>query len=610
MVNLYDSPAQAQFINTYVPIQFEGLYKVADKAQKELDTANALEDELLTNYSTLNTPIAAHKKEWDTNIFGGIRNLIDTEIQTSEDLKDPIKRSKLQAAARKLKMNPRTGVLLQSAQNAKDFIKKADPRWGAAETSKAIDYNEDGVFEQTNTPYTTWQEESAPLVDNLKEEVIGHDPSGMFLIKGISKDRVNNSITTGLPTIANSVSTNMRYELAKSQGQIPDKYAVKDQFGKVVDYDKNSYIKDMYTSANYDKSYSTLEPDQVAMMKWKEGQDWARLKYTQDAETNRAALKAKGANASKFAVNNTVVDMYGQVVGKNLEKLNSFLDYGHFDVKNGTIFTSQKFKDAGLLPYRQIIFNYKLNSDKINSLTSQLSSIMNDPSKTMEISDLNTKLNAARTIQKKDETTLERIMVEQKDRALFGKSSIITKDEAISINTANAPEDMVTRWYDKTMPEKKDIEFGSEKVKGYQPINTHDFELVDGKSLSKKDLSKNKLANDVSEALKNDRLSKLVTFTPTTLVSKGSDSKLKNTGYIYMSLAALSNISPEIASAKDATAIVKKIEEAGMQYVKGDVNGNNVKTDYVKIPVHSGIFNNGLVNDEIDFDKDKNTYEE
>ena len=35
MANLYDTPAQAKFINTYVPIQFEGLYRASDNAKKE-----------------------------------------------------------------------------------------------------------------------------------------------------------------------------------------------------------------------------------------------------------------------------------------------------------------------------------------------------------------------------------------------------------------------------------------------------------------------------------------------------------------------------------------------------------------------------------------------
>ena len=45
MANLYDSPAQAQFINTYVPIQFDRLYAIADKATEDKkETLNYIDD--------------------------------------------------------------------------------------------------------------------------------------------------------------------------------------------------------------------------------------------------------------------------------------------------------------------------------------------------------------------------------------------------------------------------------------------------------------------------------------------------------------------------------------------------------------------------------------
>ena len=39
MVNRYDNPAQAEFINTYVPIPFEQLYTLGKQAKENVDQA-------------------------------------------------------------------------------------------------------------------------------------------------------------------------------------------------------------------------------------------------------------------------------------------------------------------------------------------------------------------------------------------------------------------------------------------------------------------------------------------------------------------------------------------------------------------------------------------
>ena len=40
-INRYDTPAQAEFINTYVPIPFEQLYTLGRDAKAEVDKAIA-----------------------------------------------------------------------------------------------------------------------------------------------------------------------------------------------------------------------------------------------------------------------------------------------------------------------------------------------------------------------------------------------------------------------------------------------------------------------------------------------------------------------------------------------------------------------------------------
>ena len=87
-INLYDNPAQAKFINTYVPIQFESMYRLADKAQKNLDDNEKLMDDTTLNYSSLNTMSDADKAKWDSEIYGPIKNFVDTKFNSDQAMKD------------------------------------------------------------------------------------------------------------------------------------------------------------------------------------------------------------------------------------------------------------------------------------------------------------------------------------------------------------------------------------------------------------------------------------------------------------------------------------------------------------------------------------------
>lgn len=62
MVNRYDNPAQAEFINTYVPIPFEQLYTLGKQAKENVDQALKDYSTALDKWAEFQSPSAADTK--------------------------------------------------------------------------------------------------------------------------------------------------------------------------------------------------------------------------------------------------------------------------------------------------------------------------------------------------------------------------------------------------------------------------------------------------------------------------------------------------------------------------------------------------------------------
>jgi len=152
-VNLYDSPAQAQFINTYVPIQFEGLYKVAEKAQKNLDEIEALQDEVISKYSTINTPSKIDKANYEAR-YNQIRDWANKKLVSGESLKDPVLQSEYKSMVRRFAGDSLIRDIMENAKVLKEYNANSDSRWGDYEKSFSENFDSrNGLFTKKNVKY-------------------------------------------------------------------------------------------------------------------------------------------------------------------------------------------------------------------------------------------------------------------------------------------------------------------------------------------------------------------------------------------------------------------------------------------------------------------------
>ena len=171
-VNLYDSPAQAQFINTYVPIKFDKLYDIADRAQKSLDETNAAQDDFVANYSNLNTLSKPDKQRW-ARMVGDIESEIASHADP-ESLKDPMYQAKIKSMIRKFKGNPVVGDMMYTAEAGRNYAKAMDPRWGDYGIKKITEWDSaaSGVFDKTPMQYIDRDSVVNPIVADLHPQWI------------------------------------------------------------------------------------------------------------------------------------------------------------------------------------------------------------------------------------------------------------------------------------------------------------------------------------------------------------------------------------------------------------------------------------------------------
>ena len=183
-INRYDSPAEAQFIDTYVPIPFEKLYTLGKQAKEEVDKALA--------------DASAAFKEW-----GEFQSLSQKDIQTFYDetkgkalpvvndlIKNPDKiktvegRMALQSVINNVD-SAKLSALRQSAENmaaydklTKELMMKGlyNPDWHYRDFTNYD--STQGMFNETPIAYMDINEISKPYMDQMEKGYIGSD--GMY----------------------------------------------------------------------------------------------------------------------------------------------------------------------------------------------------------------------------------------------------------------------------------------------------------------------------------------------------------------------------------------------------------------------------------------------
>ena len=209
MVNRYDNPAEAQFINTYVPIPFEQLYALGKAAGDRIDKALTTFRTARDNWSKFQSESMVDNANWDkvTMQDTGIRDLVN-QMAANPDL---IKDSRYQMALTSAINNVDTAAMRNLQQSAKNFeIRKENIARLIAQNK----YNEawhlmnnsgwntlqQGIFTDVNpTPYQTSAEMVRPYLDDLKDSFL--ENKGGYNWYGVTKDTTRKQVDAHLSDI-------------------------------------------------------------------------------------------------------------------------------------------------------------------------------------------------------------------------------------------------------------------------------------------------------------------------------------------------------------------------------------------------------------------------
>ena len=119
MVNRYDNPAQAEFINTYVPIPFEQLYTLGKQAKENVDQALKDYSTALDKWAEFQSPSAADTKAYYDETYGRALPVAEELSKNLDMIKTAEGRSKIYSAINNVD-RAKLSMVRQSAEGLRE----------------------------------------------------------------------------------------------------------------------------------------------------------------------------------------------------------------------------------------------------------------------------------------------------------------------------------------------------------------------------------------------------------------------------------------------------------------------------------------------------------
>lgn len=195
-VNRYDNPAQAEFINTYVPIPFEQLYTLGKQAKADVDKALADFASAQDKWSEFRSPSMADMQSWKKETFDKAEPIANKLASNLDMIKTPEGRAQIysminnvdRAKLSALKQS-REGLLTRQKVNQQLMLSgKYNPLWhdvdfGNYDTLTAGVYNDVAPL-----AYSSIKDLTDQYVNNLKDSYLGRKDG--FIYSGVTGEQI------------------------------------------------------------------------------------------------------------------------------------------------------------------------------------------------------------------------------------------------------------------------------------------------------------------------------------------------------------------------------------------------------------------------------------
>lgn len=229
-MNMYDSPAQAQFLNTYVPIPFEQLFQLGTQAKQDVQNTIDRFGGQLEKWSEFTSPSEVDTQRWYDETVGRAKPIIEEMSSNMDLLKTPEGRSRLQSV-----INNANYPLLSQLQQSKKGLEERqkvnqqlmlnnryNPLWHDVDFTG---YNtaKSKIFNDINPlAYTSIKDLSDPYFDQLSKDKRFLKHAGLYDIYGVEQADLERIADQKVNDIYNTPYAQKNIEVARENGIIPE----------------------------------------------------------------------------------------------------------------------------------------------------------------------------------------------------------------------------------------------------------------------------------------------------------------------------------------------------------------------------------------------------
>lgn len=228
--NMYDQAAQAQFINTYVPINFGELYRIGAAQKAAVDEAAQQFGTQLQKFGEFQSPSQIDTQRYYDLTIGrqDFQNAINQMVSNPDALKDAAFRSQLQSMINSVDYgtlsnlrSSRDAMLKRQEVNQKLMLEnRFNPLWHDVDFANYDTVNSKIFDDITPLPYMSVRELVEPYVNNLKGEFLG--AKNGFLWNGVTDEMTDAQLQKNLSSIQNTPQYQKYLEIYQKMGINPE----------------------------------------------------------------------------------------------------------------------------------------------------------------------------------------------------------------------------------------------------------------------------------------------------------------------------------------------------------------------------------------------------
>lgn len=228
--NMYDQAAQAQFINTYVPINFGELYRIGAAQKAAVDEAAQQFGTQLQKFGEFQSPSQIDTQRYYDLTIGrqDFQNAINQMVSNPDALKDAAFRSQLQSMINSVDYgtlsnlrSSRDAMLKRQEINQKLMLEnRFNLLWHYVDFANYDTVNSKIFDDITPLPYMSIRELVEPYVNNLKGEFLG--AKNGFLWNGVTDEMTDAQLQKNLSSIQNTPQYQKYLETYQKMGLNPE----------------------------------------------------------------------------------------------------------------------------------------------------------------------------------------------------------------------------------------------------------------------------------------------------------------------------------------------------------------------------------------------------